>query len=84
MNEGPTCCTEKAILGCREEGVRRRPVRGSTHGLVEVWPSGGVDDGAYGGANDCCGGPGQCLRGQVPTAPVAMPAGAATMVPAGA
>jgi hypothetical protein len=26
---------EKAILGCREQGVRHRPVRGSAHGRVE-------------------------------------------------
>jgi hypothetical protein len=48
----------KAILGCREEGVRRRPIRGSAHG----WPGGGANGGASGGgacrgASDGCGGP---------------------------
>jgi hypothetical protein len=47
----------KVILRCREEGVRRRPVRGSTNGRVEGRPDGGANGGAYGDANESCSGP---------------------------
>jgi hypothetical protein len=42
----------KAILGCREVGVRCQPVRGSAHGQVEGQPGRGARGGACGGAND--------------------------------
>jgi hypothetical protein len=54
----------KAILGCREEGVRHRSVRGSAHGRVEGWPGGGANGGGLGansgdsvqGPSKACGG----------------------------
>jgi hypothetical protein len=45
---------QKAILGCHEEGVRCRPVRGSAHGRVEGRLGGGTSS----SASDDCGGPG--------------------------
>jgi hypothetical protein len=47
----------KAILGCYEEGMWRRPVRGSAHGRVEGRLGGGTSGGACGGASDDYGGP---------------------------
>jgi hypothetical protein len=44
----------KAIIGCHEEGVRRRPKRRSTHGWVEGRPGRSANSSASGGARAAC------------------------------
>jgi hypothetical protein len=47
---------KKAILGCREEGVRRRLVRGSSYGWVEGRLGDSTGGGACKDTSDGCGG----------------------------
>jgi hypothetical protein len=44
----------KAIIGCHEEGVWRRPKRRSTHGWVEGRPGRSTNGGASRGARAAC------------------------------